>query len=268
MNYKFDIIIIGDSLAGYKCLKKLAENNSKIKIAYISRDFKERATKNFINVTYIKNEVLLVDYKNRLFGCYLDNNSRCFSTHLIIASGLAYEPFKVSGKIVPNVHNTVDEVPKYSKLLPAVVLCETETDIKFAINIAKKYKCVYACLKDFSIKTTPMVQRQLAMLDNLLIMPNSTIIRFFTKDGKLSKVELSTFSQVICSDIYVKTKALPETYFIPNNIFNKDKNNLLIVDESLQSTLVPKSFAIGNCAIRYNVKALQNMINKILQDFT
>ena len=267
MNHKFDIIIIGDSLAGYKCLKKLTASNSKIKIAYISRNFKERTAKNFINVTYIENEVLLVDYKNRLFGVYLDDNSRCFSTHLVVASGLAYDPFIISGKVVPNVYNTIDDIPRYSKLLPAIVLCETDTDIKFAMNIAKKYKYVYACLKDFKIKITPAMQKHLSTLDNLLIMPNSTITRFFTKDGKLDKVELSTFSQVICSSIYVKTKSSPETSFIPANIFNKDGDNLLIVDDLLQSTLVPKSFAVGNCTARHSVKAVQNMINTILQDF-
>ena len=89
MNCQVDIVIIGDSKDGHEALKKLAAAKPDIKIAFISREYKSTTTHDYLNVEYIKDEVIFIDYKNRLFGCYLKTGKQVYSTHLIIASGLA-----------------------------------------------------------------------------------------------------------------------------------------------------------------------------------
>ena len=145
MNCRFDIIIIGDSKDGNATVKHLAAASASIKIAFISRDFKQSTTRDFLNVEYIINEVVHIDYKNRLFGCYLRNGNAMFCTHLIIASGVSYAPLRLNGKQVPNVLNTTVDIYKSAKYLPAAVIGNNNTDVKFALDVAKKYKQVYLC---------------------------------------------------------------------------------------------------------------------------
>ena len=79
MNTQFDVIIIGDSKAGNEALACIASANRCISVAFISREFKSTTTKDFLNVEYIKEEVVFTDYKNRLFGCYLNTAACSFS---------------------------------------------------------------------------------------------------------------------------------------------------------------------------------------------
>ena len=67
MNLQVDIIVIGDSLSGHTVVNKLASANPMIKMVFISREFKSTTTHDFLNVEYIKEEVVFTDYKNRLF---------------------------------------------------------------------------------------------------------------------------------------------------------------------------------------------------------
>ena len=115
MNRQFDVIIIGDSKAGNVAVKSIAGANRNIKVAFISREFKRSTTRDFLNVEYIKDEVAYVDYNRGLFGCYLKSGIRNYCTHLIIATGLSYAPFKIGNKVIPGVFNTINEIPKTSK---------------------------------------------------------------------------------------------------------------------------------------------------------
>ena len=82
MNKQFDIIIIGDSPEGVKALRKLASTSRQLKIAFVSRTFKSTTTRDFLNVEYLKDEVLLIDYKAKLFGCYLKSGLRLYSSQV------------------------------------------------------------------------------------------------------------------------------------------------------------------------------------------
>jgi hypothetical protein len=112
MNYQYDLIIIGDSKEGNQLVKSIATANLNIKIAFISREFKSATTPDFLNVEYIKDEVILTDYKNRLFGCYLKSGSRLYATHLVFAVGEKYAAFTINNKKVPNVFNTTVDISK------------------------------------------------------------------------------------------------------------------------------------------------------------
>lgn len=267
MNSQFDLIVIGDSKKGNEAVKYIAATSVAIKIAFISRDFKSTTTHNFLNVDYIKDEVVLVDYKNRLFGCYLKNGDRIYSTHLIIASGLSYAPLLVNNKQVPNVFNTTDDIGKTAKNLQAVVLGKTDSDVKFATTVAKKYKYVYFCTESLTPNITDTNMKKLVNIENLVVLPNASIKNFFINEGNLATIELDNYSTLTCSAVFAKTAATPEVSFIPENIIARDADKYLMTASNLESIKVPKCFATGNCTRKNTKKMNLAMYETILKDF-
>jgi thioredoxin reductase len=268
MNCQVDIVIIGDSLEGRKVVKKLAADRPAIKIAFVSRDFKSITTHDYLNVEYIKDEVIFTDYKNRLFGCYLKSGKRIYCTHLIIATGLAYEPVIISNKQVPCVFNNTDDISKQAKNSQAVVLGKQDSDVKFATAIAKKYKYVYFCIESFAADIADKNIQKLINIENLVVLPNASLTKFTVTDNLLSSVELSNYSTLTCSAIYAKTASKPETAFVSDKLISKDEKGYLSVSNLAQSQLVPKCFAIGTCVNRCTQKMTEAMINTVLNDFT
>ena len=143
MNFRVDVIVIGDSKAGHEILDKIAAKRTDIKLAFISKAFKSTTAHDYVNVKYFRDEVAYVSYRHRLFCCYLKNGDNIFSTHLIAAPGLDYEPLVLNNEPVPCVLNTLDDVSKLAKEQPALVIHNQESDAKFALEVAKKYKQVY-----------------------------------------------------------------------------------------------------------------------------
>ena len=185
MNSQVDVIVIGDSYDGYDAVKKIASSNPAIKMVFVSKKFRSVTTHDYLNVEYVQDEVVFTDYKNRLFGVYLKNGTRLYCTHLIIASGLAYAPLLAGHKQIPNVFNNVDDIPKHAKNQPAVVIGNTNNDVKFALAVAKKYKQVYLCTPGMTIDgITKSNENKLAKASNIVVLPNTSII----KQGMLSEV--------------------------------------------------------------------------------
>lgn len=272
MNYQYDLIIIGDSKEGNQLVKSIASANLNIKIAFISREFKSATTPDFLNVEYIKDEVTFTDYKNRLFGCYLKNGSRLYATHLVFAVGQKYAPLIVNNKKIPNVFNTVVDIHKEAKQLPAIVLVRNEADVALVFDVAKRYKYVYVCLEEFSGKLSEAVNRKLLLKQtaNIVVLPNTHINKVSNYDEALIKVELDNYSTVLCAAIFVKTEASPDTSCVPVRaaLIKANAAGYLEVDNKLESTLVPKCFAIGNCCAQKCTKKMVNsLIETILIDF-
>jgi thioredoxin reductase len=267
MNCQVDIVIIGDSRDGHEAVKRLASASPMIKIAFISREFRNATTHDFLNVEYIKDEVTFTDYKNRLFGCYLKSGDRIYCTHLVIASGLAYEPLIINHKQVPCVFNNVDNINKLAKNQQAVVLGHCDADVKFALSVAKKYKYVYFCTESLTPNITDKNIQKLINTENLVILPNALINKFNATNGVLNNVELSSYANLTCSAIFVKTAAVPETAFISSKLISKESDGSLITTKISQSSLVPKCFAIGNCACKSTKRMRDSMVESILNDF-
>ena len=271
MNYQYDLIIIGDSKEGNQLLKNIASNNLNIKIAFISKEFKSTTTPDFLNVEYIKDEVVLTDYKNRLFGCYLKSGCRLYTTHLIFAVGQKYAPFMLNNKKVLNVFNTTTDIPKDAKKVPAVVLVQTEADVTMAFEVAKKYKYTYLCLKEFSGKVSEAVNKKLLkkQSSNIVVLPNTHIKKVTAYDETLVNVELDNYSTVLCAAIYVKTEASPDTACISARagLIKTDEAGYLETNDRLESTLVPKCFAVGSCTQKCTNKMMNSLAESILTDF-
>jgi thioredoxin reductase len=268
MNYQVDIVVIGDSKNGNEIVKNIASVNPTIKVAFISREFKSTTTHDFLNVEYVKEEVTFTDYKNRLFGCYLKNGDRIYCTHLVIASGLAYQPLLLNNKQVPCVYNNTEDIPKIAKSQPAIVIGNDNSDVKFALAVAKKYKQVYFCTKDLTLKNVTAANvKKLAEVENLVVLPNTSIINVVTENDILQKVELDNYSTINCSAIYVKTDSTPDINFVSDKLIQKDELGYLVVNKNAESMLVPKCFAIGTCTVKSTKKMGQLLVDTILSDF-
>ena len=269
MNCQVDITIIGDSKEGHEVLRKIAGSNLTIKVAFISREFRSRTTHDYLNVEYIKNEVVFTDYKNRLFGCYLSNGDRIYSTYLIIATGLKYEPLMLKHKPVPCVFNNLNDVPKAAKNQPALVIGDRNSDIKLALDVAKKYKHVYLCAKSITFvdDATQTNIKKLLEAENIVVLSNTELLKVTVTDGILQGVELDNYSTMACSAIYIKTKSSPEVAFISDKLIQKDDLGYLVVTDSAESMLVPKCFAIGNCIKKYTKRMSQLVVKAVLDEF-
>ena len=268
MNYLVDVVVVGDSTEGYEIIKKIAPVNPAIKMAFISREFKSTTTYDFLNVEYLKEEVIFTNYKNRLFGCFLRNGDRVYSTHLIIATGLAYAPLVLNNEVVPCVFNSLTEIPKTAKNQPAIVIGQQNSDVKFALDVAKKYKQVYFCTDKLTIDNiTAANEKKLAEAENIVVLPNTSLLKAIVSDGLLQEVELDNYSTLTCSAIYVKTEATPEVTFISDKLIKKTISGHLEVSDVAESSIIPKCYAIGNCAKKSTKKMSQAMIEEILKDF-
>ncbi len=267
MNKLYDIIIIGDSPEGIKVLKRLASASCKINVAFVSRLFKSTTTRDYLNVEYIRDEVVLLDYKTKLFGCYLKSGTRLYSTHIIIASGVKYAPYLVNGRPVPDVFNTPYDISNSAKSLPAVVVGRDNAAVKLALAVAKKYRQVYLCMDALSPDCSDATAKKLEAAANIVQLPNAEITRVHTAKGKLDSVELSNYSQITCKAIFVKTATRPETDFIPKQFVEKDAKGYCIISKAAESTLVPGCFVVGSCTTKCTAKQIDNMINKLLIDF-
>lgn len=271
MNSQYDVIIIGDSKEGNKLLSSIASANINIKIAFISREFKMKTYPIYTNVEYIKDEVLLADYRNRLFGCYLKSGARIYSTHLIFAVGQKYEPFYINDKKVPNVFHTPVDIPKEAKDLPAIVVGSDNEAVGLAVEVAKKYKYVYLCSPTFEISCTEAMQKKLTKKqDNkLVVLPNTHIIKVNISENTLKSVELDNYSTITCSAIYVKTRVSPDTSCVTARagLIKTNEDGYLETDNKLESTLVPKCYAIGSCAQKCTKKMMSELVEAILNDF-
>lgn len=268
MNCQVDILIVGDSINGHAILDKVASVKPTIKIAFISKAFKSFTTHDYLNVEYFKGEVIFTDYKNRLFCCYLKDGTRLYGTHLIIASGLAYSPLLLNNKPVPDVFNNVDDIPKSAKNQPAVVICNKNTEVKFALDVAKKYKQVYLCTENIAIEgITEANTKKLASTENLIVLPNTYLLKAIAKNGTIQKVELNNYSTLNCSAIYAKTDSTPEVDFVSEKLIQKNESGYLVTNKNGESLLVPKCFAAGNCAQKYTKTMEQLLVETVLNDF-
>jgi thioredoxin reductase len=187
-----------------------------------------------------------------------------------MAAGLDYSPLMLANNkpALVGVYNNVDDVPKASKNQPAVVVCNTNADVKFALDVSKKYKQVYLCAKDSAIEgLTEANAKKLDEAKNIVVLPNTSVLKTISKDGVLLKVELNNYSTLNCSAIYAKTEAIPATSFISDKLVQKTEDGYLVVNENAESSLVPKLFAAGNCAQKYTKTMAQNLIDTVLKDF-
>lgn len=268
MNFRVDVIIVGDSKSGHDILDKLAKSNPNINVAFISQAFKSTTAHDYANVKYFKDEVKYVSYRHRLFCCYMNNGDNIFGTHLVVASGLKHEPLVINNKQVPCVFNNIDDVSNLAKDQAALVVCNQESDAKLAVEVAKKYKHAYICTKELNLteSLSAATAKKLNKAENITVLHNASIKNTISDSGVLQMVELDNYSEIACSAIYLKNDSAPAIDFIPRKIISRD-GAYPIVRDNCESYLVPGCFVVGTCLKKYTKAMEQKIVESILRDF-
>ena len=98
---------------------------------------------------------------------------------------------------------------------------------------------------------------------------NTHIKKVLAYDETLMNVELDNYSTVLCAAIYVKTDVSPDTSCVPVRacLIKANEAGYLETNDRLESTLVPKCFAVGSCTQMCNKKMINSLIESILVDF-
>ena len=185
---------------------------------------------------------------------------------MIIATGLSYAPFKIGNKVIPGVFNTINEIPKASKQQVAVVVGNQEAEVKLALAVAKKYKYVYLCSNAMELAVSKATLKKLAEASNLLTIQNASPTKATFEENTLTSIALDNYSKITCNAVFAITAYTPETEFISEKFISKE-NGYLQTDGNAQSFLVPKCFAIGNCACKSTKKIQAAMVEAVLNDF-
>ena len=268
MNFRVDVIIIGDSTSGHSLLDKIASSNSSIKIAFISSEFKSTTKHEHVNVKHFKDAVEYISYRHRLFCCYLKNGDNVFGTHVIAAPGLKYEPLVLNDNKVLTVRNSIDDVQKTAKDQNALVVGDNDIDIKLAIDVAKKFKHVYMCTKavDINENLSAQTAKKLDKTENISVITNASIKKVVCEQ-EVKHVELDNYTEIDCSAIFAKTNSKPAIEFIPKKILSVE-NGYPLTTDSCESTMIPKFFVTGSCLEKYTKAMEQAIIDSVLKDFS
>ena len=235
----------------------------------ISQAFKSTTSQDYANVKYFKNEVEYVSYRHRLFCCYMKNGDNLFSTHLIIATGLKYEPVLINNEEIPGIFYSIDRLSSKSAEQAVLVISNQEPDIKFVTEIAKRYQQAYLSTTEVDfIKNLPAAAaKKIAKLDNLNILSNTSIKKIaFDINTSLYNIEFDNYSSITCAAIYAKTTTKPALDFVPKKLLLREADEPIVTD-NCESTLVPKCFVAGSCLNKYTKTMEQKLVNLVLKDF-
>ena len=169
---------------------------------------------------------------------------------------------------MPNVFNTAVDIPKEAKDLPAIVLGRKEADVKLALAVAKKYRYVYLCSETMELDCSDSTFKKLKQTTNIVFLPNTKPIGFSTANSSIKSVEFDNYSTITCSAIYVKTDVSPDTACISSRVgLIKANEEGYLETNNLESTLVPRCYAVGSCAQKCTKRMINKLIDTILADF-
>lgn len=254
---RYDLIIIGTDLQIDTFKETFAGSN--INIAVVG-DLTEELQE-YSNITCFKAPFELLDYRNRLFGCYLEGGIRLYSTTILVALGTKNLPLICKNKPVPNVYYNSKTYPKGSKDMQAIVLGGSQKCLRYALDISKKFRYVYVCSDSFELQGTEKQKARLEACKNVVVLPGTKLVNVVTKNGTLQTVELDTYSTITCSAIYADTPLMPNVKGVPNRFFQQTTEKFLLTSQTGESTLIPNLFATGTCCVEArDVKQIYNTV--------
>lgn len=245
---RYDLIIIGTDLK-VPIFTEIFKDCS-ARIAIIGEP--PSAIKELKNIEVFTAPFELLDYRNRLFGCYLEGGIRLFSTTILVAMGTKNIPLLCKNKQVPNAYYDSKSLPKNHKESQAVILGSSQKCLRLALDLSKKFRYLYLCTETFDLQGTDKQKARLEACKNVVVLPGAKLLSVTTKNGTLQSIELDTYSTITCSAVYADTPTIPATRGIPVKFFNLSPDKFLITTPSGESTIIPSLFATGSCCAENN----------------
>lgn len=259
MNQLYDVIIIGASDEGINFCEQLLEKTVGLRVALVSKTFNKPIE--IEGLTKITGEVVFSSYNRGLIGLTLSDRTQIFGINVVVAVGT--KPIKSTLKN-NNIRYNLAGI-KAAKSSVAVVVGNDNLAVTYALAISKKFKYIYLCSSTVDLDCEAKYRKKLENTANIVHLPNCSIISCKNdKDGKLSEVQLDTYSSIRCSTLIMSLGRTPDNSGLSNRMISVDSEGYIITKEFNTTTVVPKIYAIGTCTRGGTKNRLGPVINHLI----
>lgn len=261
-NKLYDVIIVGASKEGLKLCSLLLTQKPDIKIAFISKHFNfQPATLDLTGVDRFEQEAEFSYYRHRLLGIYMTKEDPVFGKAVVLATGST--PIKSMLKNSNIQYNLTDV--KGNKTSVAMVYGNNDMAANYALTLAKKFKYVYLCTKEFKLTCASKYGKKIENTANIVHLPNCNIIACKNdKDGNLSEVLLDTYSSIKCTTLVMALGRKPDVSGFDKRMLKLDSEGYIVTKEFSETTEIPNIFAVGACAKTTESQRLSTVATTIL----
>jgi len=244
MNKIYDIIVIGYAKDGQEVIKKLMSANTSLSIACISKKLYGQV--DLAGIDFYNDEAIFLNYFRGLISITTANKQDYFCKKLILAINTVAKRYP--GLPTNNVYYNGYDIPKDAKNKQAIVIGDIKTAGNLALAVAKRFKYVYLCTKEFTLESDAKEAFKLENTPNIVHLPNCHIVKHkLSKDGTLSEVTLNTFEVLHTSYIFVAADRRPDTDWLPKRIVRVANNGAILTDKNGVTQSVPTIYAVGGC---------------------
>lgn len=263
-NKLYDVIILGASSQGLTLAELIEDSCS---TALVSSNFTHKTKKQCLVYTdLIQGTAVYLSYMRGLFVLSLENREKVVGKNLVIATGT--KP-KKSALRNQNIKYNISEITEKNKIAQAVVYGHDELAVQYSISLAKLFKYVYLCSDTFELDCSKKAQKQLNELVNVVHLPGCTVVSCKNDNkGQLVEITLDTYDTIKTSNLVMSIGRQPDLPSFLAQYIKVDSEGYVITKEYLESTLVPKVYAIGGLHKKPTKKSLTALANKLKEEIT
>lgn len=261
-NKLYDVIILGASDQGLALAEALEASCT---TALVSTNFSHKLKKQLLTATdLIQGTAIYLSYMRGLFVLSLENHETVVGKNLVIATGT--KPNKAALKN-QNIKYSISEITEKNKVAQAVVYGHDELAVQYSIRLAKLFKYVYLCSDTFDLACSKRSKRQLNDLVNVVHLPKCKIVACKNDArGQLVEITLDTYDTIKTSNLVMSIGRQPDLPSFLAQYIKVDSGGYVITKEYLESTLVPKVYAIGGLHKKPTKKSLTALANKLKEE--
>lgn len=262
-NQIYDIIVVGASLEGLALYTYLKSKSSSLKVALISKHFKNNSAKNILDSEWTATtEALHINYVRGLYSIICTGNETYYSRYVVFATGSKPIMSQFKGN---NIYYNVHDFKRSEKFLkPAVVVGEDQKAVDYALTLAKKFKYVYLCSPSLELYGDKKSMQKLNETVNIVHLPSCQVVSCkHNREGKLAEVTLDTYSTINCAALVFSLGRTPDVPNISRQLVSLTESGHIKVKAFNEFIPVPNLFAIGECS-SHNTKNSISVVGKLL----
>jgi len=262
-NKMYDVIIIGASVEGVELCSYLRAKASDLKIAFISKNFDNVGKLDLTGVDLYRGEAVCSSYNHSLIGITLRDRTSVFGLTAVIATGSKPAKSQFKGN---NIYYKPIEIKEAMKTKQAVVYGNNEDAVKYALDIAKKFKYIYLCSNTFDLTSSQKLLKKLDNTANILHLPSCNITGIKTdKAGNLNEITLDTYDTIRCAALLLALGRAPDVSGLSKKMVDIDEEGYAVVKEYNELVKTPGIYAIGACVRKNTKQSIHTVGNKILE---
>lgn len=263
-NIIYKTVIVGASTTGIMLYNKLKRAGIDTKV--VSSDFTNTTTGNTVlKVDRISGTVCYSDAKRGLIILNLTSGETVCCENVILACGLNSKRLQLDTNCI---FYKLSDFNIKSKTKPVTVVGNSAEAVTAAIKLAKKYSYVYVCSPTAKLHCGLELANTLYKTKNIVVLPLCHITSCRSdKTGKLTDITLSTFETLKCGGIlaFTEKEATVHTCF-NSGMLKFDSDRHIIINNTGETGLVPKLFAVGSCTTDSSTEVLDNIVMKIKEN--